>query len=90
MSNSIEGRTPFLDHHVVEYVNALPPSLKIRYNSKTDQLVEKYVLREASKPFITDELYLRKKHVSSSTPIHAPYELIRVFASHTLRQSSIQ
>ena len=90
MSSSIEGRTPFLDHHVVEYVNTLPPSLKIRYNSKTDQLVEKYVLREASKPFITDELYLRKKHVSSSTPIHAPYKLIRVFASHTPRQSSIQ
>ena len=72
MSNSIEGRTPFLDPHVVEYVNALPPSLKIKYNSKTDQLVEKYVLREASKPFITDELYLRKKHVSSRIPIYAP------------------
>ena len=72
MSNSIEGRTPFLDHHVVEYVNGLPPSLKIRYNGKTDQLVEKYVLREASKPFITDELYLRKKHVSSGLPIYAP------------------
>lgn len=89
MSNSIEGRTPFLDHHVVEYVNALPPSLKIRYNSKTDQLVEKYVLREASKPFITDELYLRKKHVSNMVPFHVACLLIRLFTSPTLRQSSI-
>ena len=64
MSNSVEGRTPFLDHRLVEYVNGLPPSLKLRYNKNTDQLVEKYILREASKPFVSDEIYKRKKHVS--------------------------
>ena len=63
MSHSIEGRTPFLDHHLVEYVNGIPPSLKIRYNAESNKLVEKWVLREASKPFITTELYERKKHV---------------------------
>lgn len=30
MAHSIEARTPFLDHHLTEYVNALPPSLKIK------------------------------------------------------------
>lgn len=65
MSNSIEGRTPFLDHHVVEYVNSVPPSLKIKYDTATDKLVEKAILREAAKPFITDELYHRKKQVSA-------------------------
>ena len=65
MSNSIEGRTPFLDYHVVEYVNSVPPSLKIKYDSATDKLVEKAILREAAKPFITDELYRRKKQVSA-------------------------
>ena len=64
MSNSVEGRTPFLDYRLVEYVNGIPPSLKIRYNRDTDQLVEKYILREASKPFISDEIYQRRKRVS--------------------------
>ena len=64
MSNSVEGRTPFLDYRLVEYVNGIPPSLKIRYNRHKDQLIEKYILREASKPFISDEIYQRKKHVS--------------------------
>ena len=64
MSHSIEGRTPFLDHRLVEYVNGIPPSLKIKYDSSDDGFIEKWVLREASKPFITQELYKRKKHVS--------------------------
>lgn len=25
MANSLEGRPPFMDHHLVEYVNTLPP-----------------------------------------------------------------
>ncbi|KAL8787302.1 MAG: hypothetical protein Q9213_002293 [Squamulea squamosa] len=28
MSHSVEGRVPFLDHHLMEYVNDLPPSMK--------------------------------------------------------------
>lgn len=31
MAHSVEARTPFLDHHVAEYVNALPPSVKLKY-----------------------------------------------------------
>lgn len=73
MAHSIEGRTPFLDHHLAEYVNALPPSIKLKYtpreNSSDGQpagsalrsLTEKWILREAARPYITDELYSRKK-----------------------------
>lgn len=64
MAHSIEARTPFLDHHLTEYVNALPPSVKIRWDVEEKRFVEKWILREASKPFITEELYKRKKHVS--------------------------
>ena len=64
MSHSVEGRVPFLDHHLIEYVNALPPSMKIRYDPETGELTEKWILRQASRPFITEELYTRKKHVS--------------------------
>jgi asparagine synthase (glutamine-hydrolysing) len=64
MAHSIEGRTPFLDHLLTEYVNGLPPTAKVKYDPKKGALVEKWILREAGKPFITEELYKRKKHVS--------------------------
>lgn len=46
MAHPIEGRLPFLDRKVVEFVRNMPVSLKIRGQT------EKYVLREAAKPFI--------------------------------------
>ncbi|KAJ7633520.1 putative asparagine synthase [Mycena rosella] len=65
MANSLESRPPFLDHHLVEYVQNLPPSLKImpvhENESSEWTLVEKWILREAAKPFITEEVYHRKK-----------------------------
>ncbi|KAL1636238.1 hypothetical protein SLS56_001217 [Neofusicoccum ribis] len=67
MAHSLEARTPFLDHRLTEYVNGLPPSVKIRWDMKEERFVEKWILREASKPFITTELYERKKHVSDVT-----------------------
>lgn len=82
MAHSIEGRTPFLDHHFTEYVNGLPPSMKIRPQAKATpestcngssdtefEFVEKYVLREAARPFVTDEIYGKRKH-----PYSAPLE----------------
>ncbi|KAF1805783.1 hypothetical protein V8B55DRAFT_1063740 [Mucor lusitanicus] len=61
MAHSIEARTPFLDHHLCEYVNNLPPSLKIK-TEDDGSLNEKWVLKEAVKPYITDEIYNRTKH----------------------------
>ncbi|KAK1973698.1 asparagine synthase [Colletotrichum cereale] len=90
MAHSIEARTPFLDHHLVEYVNDLPPSLKIAYqvedqtdgtgssmwwknlSSARQALIEKWVLKEAGKPFITQELYDRRKHPYTA-PLRWPY-----------------
>jgi asparagine synthase (glutamine-hydrolysing) len=80
MAHSVEARTPFLDHHLTEYVNRLPPSVKLHYTTETaggngelgptwtessmalQSLTEKWILREAVRPYITDELYKRKKH----------------------------
>ncbi|KAJ7599771.1 putative asparagine synthase [Mycena floridula] len=70
MASSIEGRPPFLDHHVVEYANQLPPltfpvsrSLKVMPHVQHGKwtFTEKWVVREAVKPFVTEEIYLRKK-----------------------------
>lgn len=68
MAHSIEARTPLLDHKLTEYVNNLPPSTKLRYepSGEDGRFIEKWVLREASKPFITQELYERKKHPYSA------------------------
>ena len=64
MAHSIEGRVPFLDHHLVELANRLPVDMKIR------GITEKYILREAARPFLTDTVYRRQKH-----PFVAPFEL---------------
>jgi len=62
MAHSIEGRVPFLDHELVELVAQLPVHLKIR------GLTEKYILREAARPFLTDTVYRRQKHPFLAPP----------------------
>lgn len=63
MGHSIEGRVPFLDHHVAEYAARLPIHYKIRGST------EKYILREATRDVITPELYARQKHPFVAPPI---------------------
>jgi len=64
MSHSIEGRVPFLDHKLVEFVATLPSSFKIK------ELKEKFILREAAKPFITKTVYERQKHPFLAPPAY--------------------
>lgn len=56
MSESIEGRLPFLDNDFVYYANNLDINLK--YNEQ----IEKLTLRNAVKENITEEIYNRQKH----------------------------
>jgi asparagine synthase (glutamine-hydrolysing) len=65
MAHSVEGRLPFLDHHVVETVRDFPVRAKIRGT------VEKHVLREATRPLITDTVYRRQKHPFLAPPAAA-------------------
>ena len=81
MAHSIEGRTPFLDHLLTEYANNLPPSMKIRWD---DGFVEKYVLREAARPFVTDEIYKKRKH-----PYSAPLKYKMGGPMHTLMKGLV-
>jgi asparagine synthase (glutamine-hydrolysing) len=62
MAHSVEGRVPFLDHRVVEYMRGVPIGLKIK------DMTEKYLLREAAKPWITETVYKRQKHPFLSPP----------------------
>jgi asparagine synthase (glutamine-hydrolysing) len=62
MAHSIEGRVPFLDHHVVEVIRSQPVTQKIR------GATQKYVLRESVRDVITDTVYRRPKHAFLSPP----------------------
>ena len=62
MSHSVEGRVPFMDHNVAEYLHRVPVSMKIR------GMTEKYILREAVKDVITPTVYNRQKHPFLSPP----------------------
>ena len=68
MAHSLEARPPFLDHHLTEFVNNLPPSVKVRWDPIEGRFTEKWILREATKPFITEEIYDRRKHHFSAPP----------------------
>jgi asparagine synthase (glutamine-hydrolysing) len=55
MASSVEGRDPFLDHRLVEFVLALPPHMKYREGSG------KYVLKQAMRGTLPDEILDRRK-----------------------------
>ncbi|ESK83980.1 asparagine synthase [Moniliophthora roreri MCA 2997] len=81
MAGSIEGRPPFLDHILVDFVNTLPPPVKMRPslvsgNADTSQprrwtFTEKWILRQPVKPFVTEEIYKVKKS-QYNVPISRP------------------
>jgi asparagine synthase (glutamine-hydrolysing) len=82
MSHSVEGRVPFMDHKVAEYLQRVPVSLKIR------GMTEKYILREAVKDVVTKTVYERQKHPFLSPPatLH-PTEPLHALMQDTLRSS---
>jgi len=80
MAHSIEGRVPFLDHHVVEVVRSQPVNQKIR------GMTEKYVLREAVRDVITDTVYHRQKHPFLAPPATLnPQQRLSSLVQDTLR-----
>ena len=55
MANSLEARTPFLDHRVVEFAAGLPANLKLR------GLKTKYLLKRTMEPRMPREIRGRRK-----------------------------
>ena len=81
MAHSVEGRVPFLDHHVAEYVAGLPVRHKIRGTR------EKYVLREAVRDVITPEVYDRHKHPFVAPPPRGGKDALSAFCQDVLRSA---
>jgi asparagine synthase (glutamine-hydrolysing) len=55
MANSVELRSPFMDHRLVEYVFSLPSHLKMR------GLNEKYLLKKSFRTFLPPAISQRRK-----------------------------
>ena len=55
MANSLEGRSPFLDHKVMELAASIPPGLKLK------GIVTKYILKKSMKGIIPEEILTRNK-----------------------------
>jgi asparagine synthase (glutamine-hydrolysing) len=54
-ANSVEGRYPFLDINLIEFVKTIPPEVKLK------GLVEKYILKEVGKKYIPSDITKRQK-----------------------------
>jgi asparagine synthase (glutamine-hydrolysing) len=62
MAHSVEGRLPFLDHHVVELARSLPIDQKIRDGT------HKYILRQSMREIVTPTVLRRRKQPFWSPP----------------------
>lgn len=56
MANSLEVRSPFLDHELVEFAAKLPAGVKRKGG------VGKYILKKALEPMLPHDVLYRKKH----------------------------
>lgn len=74
MAHSIEGRVPFLDHHVAAYAANVPIAMKAR------GFREKHVLREAAREVLIREVYDREKHPFTSPPADGEDPMMTLFA----------
>jgi len=83
MAHSVEGRVPFLDHHVAEYAARLPVRHKIR------GLREKHVLREAVRDCVLPEVLHRQKHPFMSPPARSATDPVAVFCQDVLRSRAV-
>jgi asparagine synthase (glutamine-hydrolysing) len=84
MAHSVEGRLPFLDHHVVEEAARMPVSMKIH------GMTEKYVLREAARSVLTEAVYKRQKHPFMSPPATVQQNgRLYTFLQDTLRSDAL-
>jgi asparagine synthase (glutamine-hydrolysing) len=77
MAHSIEGRVPFLDHHVADAAARVPVNMKVQ------GIREKHVLREAAKDVLIPEVYDRQKHPFTTPPTRAANDPMLAFYRDT-------
>jgi asparagine synthase (glutamine-hydrolysing) len=65
MAHGLELRLPFLDHKLFEFAREIPASLFVREGR------QKFVLREAMRPFVPEEVYAGRKQPFIAPPVLA-------------------
>jgi asparagine synthase (glutamine-hydrolysing) len=84
MAHAVEVRLPFLDHPLVEYCAAIPPSLKLRWRR------EKEILRRAVSGILPREIVTRPKR-GLTAPVAGWFRSpLPEFALHLLSESSLR
>lgn len=84
MAHAVEVRMPFLDHVLFEYVSQVPVALLARDGQN------KFLLREAARPYIPDQVYRQTKKPFLAPPATAtPGNPLHDFAQDTLRGGSL-
>ena len=84
MAHAVEVRLPFLDHKLFDYASKIPASLLAKGGQ------QKYLLREAARPYVTDNVYRGLKQPFWAPPTalqrgNRVYELVQ----DTLRSPSL-
>lgn len=59
MANSLEVRAPLLDHRLIEFAATIPS--KYKFNTNQAKPEKKYLLKEAFKDYLPDDILYRKK-----------------------------
>ncbi len=64
MAHAVEGRVPFLDHHLFDYAKML------RVDQLTDGVTGKMILRDSMRNHLPDSIRLREKMPFTAPPVH--------------------
>jgi asparagine synthase (glutamine-hydrolysing) len=84
MAFGLEVRVPFLDHELVEFCSRIPPTLKMR------GFREKYILREALRGVLPEEIRTRRKRPLSAPVQHWWRRALPQFVEVSLSQRSLR
>lgn len=83
MANAVEVRLPFLDHKLFDYASSVPGAMLAKNGTI------KYLLREAVKPYITEEVYRGLKQPFLAPPTTRRHDdAMYIMLQDTLRSES--
>ncbi|PCI59664.1 MAG: asparagine synthase (glutamine-hydrolyzing) [Gammaproteobacteria bacterium] len=86
MANSLEVRAPILDHRLIEFAATVPSKFKFKVQQGKNE--KKYLLKEAFKDYLPDDILYRKK-MGFSVPLASwlRHELKAITEEHLLYRS---
>jgi asparagine synthase (glutamine-hydrolysing) len=84
MANAVEVRLPFLDHKLFDYASSIPASLLAKNGTI------KYILREAVKPYVTDEVYRGLKQPFLAPPATRRDDAMYIMLQDILRSQGFK